>query len=241
MGYEHCCLSFLPSSSKVILQAAPGCSTFTTCNPIVPHIMKVIIVGAGISGLTTYLYLRKLLPNPSTHNIKIYESHVPRTSSTRLSTTTSTFGELSTSTVIVGGGLGVAPNGLRVLRDLDPEIRDAVVAQGFVCEKFVFRSARGFRLGWSPTAWKQDPTESCVATSRHGLWQCLMKQVGEGVVQYRRVRIAFLGERGRPVVRLGDGAEEEADLVVGADGVRSVVKRGMFGVYDEGKYKIHYE
>jgi glycine/D-amino acid oxidase-like deaminating enzyme len=40
--------------------------------------MRIVIVGGGIAGLSTYLHLRKHLPNASEHTITIYESHRSR-------------------------------------------------------------------------------------------------------------------------------------------------------------------
>lgn len=81
--------------------------------------MKIIIVGAGISGLSTYLHLRKHLPNPDSHTITIYESHqarskLPSANSTASEHANLNLDTLSESTAIVGGGLGISPNGMRV-------------------------------------------------------------------------------------------------------------------------------
>lgn len=221
-----------------------------------PSTMKIIIVGAGIAGLTTYLHLRKLLPH--THTIRIYESHQPRsklslsaqlrtTDSSRSPAKTHNLDILSESTAIVGGGLGVSPNGMRVLRDLDIELHDAVVAQGFPVDNFVFKGANGWTLGVAKTSDKlvrgDGEEEVCVASSRHGLWEAIMKSVGEGVVRYRKVAsIERNTDGGKTVVTLvdEDGNEEtdEADLLIGADGVKSVVRTVLFG--DDAKFKPTY-
>lgn len=201
--------------------------------------MKIIIVGGGIAGLSTYLHLRKHLS--WTHTIAIYESHRPRTilpSASNAPPDNLDLEALSESTAIVGGGLGISPNGMRVLRELDLSLHDAVAAQGFPVDDFVFKGANGWTLGVSKTGdgkvrAEGEAQEVCVASSRQGLWEVLMRSVGEGVVQYRKV----LGvERhiasGKVAVRLGgdEGSEEsdEADLVIGADGVKSVVRGAVF-------------
>ncbi|KAL8353052.1 hypothetical protein RB601_003081 [Gaeumannomyces tritici] len=188
--------------------------------------MKVIIVGAGISGLATYLYLKKNLPDPpapaTPHSIRIYESHRPRTGlglAAGQDHALESFEALSASTAIVGGGLAVAPNGMRVLRDLDPEIHRAVTEQGFPCENFIFMGQNGWTLGTQATSdrggFEGPPpsgrAEVCVSSTRHGLWACLMAAVPEDAVQYKR----------------------ECDLVIGADGVKSIVRKTLFGEDDE--------
>jgi 2-polyprenyl-6-methoxyphenol hydroxylase-like FAD-dependent oxidoreductase len=48
-------------------------------------------------------------------------------------------------------------------------------------------------------------------------------------------------ESDRSIVRFADGAIKIADLVIGADGVRSIVKRAVFGREDETNYAPVYE
>ena len=219
-----------------------------------PTKMKIIIIGAGISGLSTYLHLRKHL-SASHHTITIYESHppVPKPSSSsqttphRPSPTALNLETLSASTTLVGGGLGISPNGMRVLRDLDPELRSAVRAQGFPAEHFVFRGANGWVLGTQKTSdatvrkpGEGEEEEVCVSSSRHGLWETLLRAVGEGVVQYKKV-LGLVRDEAQKKVLLKlvdrDGVEsgDVADLVVGADGIRSVVRGALFGNGDKFK------
>ncbi len=101
------------------------------------------------------------------------------------------------------------------------------------------------KIATAPLLWilrsrKAEPQHT-LYISRHGLWLSLKEAVGEGKILYRKVVEVDLSGGPKPVVRFEDGGEEEADLVVGADGVRSVVKKGVFGAEDEGVYAPHYE
>lgn len=80
--------------------------------------MKIVIIGAGISGCAAYLQLRKHLPKSSPgvgHEFTIYEEY-----NTDIDTSDDRpEGPTHSSTLIVRGGLGVGPNGLNVLKRLD--------------------------------------------------------------------------------------------------------------------------
>jgi 2-polyprenyl-6-methoxyphenol hydroxylase-like FAD-dependent oxidoreductase len=204
--------------------------------------MKIIIVGAGISGLATYLFLKKNLPaSAGPYDITIYESHRPRKANEALAADLN-FEELSSSTLLVGGGLAVGANGMRVVRDLDPELHDKLKAQGFLVENFVFKAARGWRLSSVPTGDQREVQEWPVASSRHGVWKTFKEAVPQDRVVYRKVVEVFVSESGKPAVKFADGDQvEEADLVIGADGVRSVVKRGLFKDENETQFAPVYE
>ena len=206
--------------------------------------MRIIIVGAGIAGISTYLLLKKhLLDDPSSNlndhiSITIYESHHSRIGNADKKNGSNSFEELSSSTALVGGGISIGPNGMRILRDLDEKLHDEISKRGFVTEHAVFQSARGWKLGKIRWGDMRDPEEFSVSIARHRLWECLKDAVGEGVIQYRRVAGVKTGKGGKHIVTFADGsADEEVELVIGADGVKSTVRKAIFG----DKYPPFYE
>ena len=196
--------------------------------------MKVIIVGGGIAGLSTYLFLRKNLPADATeHEIYIYERHA-----------LSIFGTVSiTGTAsLIGAGLGIAPNGMRELKNLDPEVHAEVLAKGYPVSRFQMNSAQTWVLGAFPAGDVERWGETMVMIGRQAVWEALRGRVPEGVLREGEVKNVRPREGdGRVAVVFKDGREEEADLVVGADGVRSVVRGEVVGEAEEFKATYEYD
>lgn len=204
--------------------------------------MKIIIVGAGVSGLSTYLQFCKVLPAFDSHTVLVYESHKASRTATSGSAHPSLSKEedLTDSTVVVGNTIGLAPNGVRLLKYIDTGLYEKFKAQGYTSQAYTFKTARGHTLGVTSTGDKGSPEEFTISCPRYGLWECLHEVVGEDKIQHRKV-IAVELDGEKPLVKFADGGQEDADLVIGADGVRSVVKRGIFGAENEHAYAPHYE
>ncbi|KAH8429372.1 FAD-dependent oxidoreductase [Aspergillus melleus] len=234
--------------------------------------MKIAIIGGGISGCTTYLSLKKHLPAACIHSITIYEAYSTPHSPDPPSTTNSNDAEntTATKTPIIGGGLGLAPNGLRVLSRLDPSqslIQD-IVRSGYAISTMSLKTKSGRVLadldsnsdaGPIPEVFlsQSDSHEeshdgsigmkmNMIASSRHGLWGCLRDRVPDEDVVTKRVEDVIPRPDGLNIFQFEDGGEVEVDLVIGADGLRSVTRRGMFRTFTEDgeeryEYGPHYE
>ncbi|KAL1967008.1 hypothetical protein VTN77DRAFT_3532 [Rasamsonia byssochlamydoides] len=213
--------------------------------------MKIVIIGAGISGCTAYLALKKHLPRPSPpaedHSYTIYEAH-----NTDKDTTCSdrSFADGHSSTLVVGGGLGIGPNGLNVLRRLDEELLRDVVRGGYATAHHYMKNKHGrvlVRMN-SQAAQKsrtngdkKAPLMNLVACSRHSLWRSLRTRIPDEIIVNKRVSEVVANPDGRNLVRFADGSPPiEADLVIGADGVKSTVKRALFPEMTN-PYPHHYE
>ncbi|KAL1845138.1 hypothetical protein VTK73DRAFT_1055 [Phialemonium thermophilum] len=210
--------------------------------------MKIIIVGAGVAGLSTYLQLRKLLPSFDSHTVVIYDSHKPpsrrtvsQSSASPLEASPSGPHVLTDAAAVVGNSIALAPRSVHLLGRIDSTLHDLFTARGYANEHFTFKTARGRVLAVTSTADARFPGERTISCPRHVLWECLHEVVGEDRVQHRQVASVDL-DGPRPVVRFAEGGgQEEADLVIGADGVRSVVKRALFGEDDETRYAPRFE
>ena len=81
--------------------------------------------------------------------------------------------------------------------------------------------------------WKDSPI-STIMISRQAFWSILLKYVvakdGKEVIQQKKVTELFIpveSSEEKTIIKFADGSEEAADLVIGADGLRSVVRKAM--------------
>lgn len=188
--------------------------------------MKIVIIGAGISGCAAYLSLKKHLPRPEDHSYTIYESH-----DTSKDTTSDdrSYADGHSSTLVVGGGLGVGPNGLNVLRRLDEDLLRDVVRGGYAVSHSYMKNKHGRVLVRMAAQKKSTRTMNLVACSRHSLWRSLRTRIPDEIIVNKRVSEVVANPDGRNLVHFTDGSPPvEADLVIGADGLKSTVKRALF-------------
>ena len=212
--------------------------------------MKIVIVGAGIGGLSTFLFLKKLINESHPHggalDISIYEKYGANLHDGKKPTDSRQTGGAAAAPALpaatVGGVLGVSPNGMHVLRDLDEDLYDDIVSAGNAVRTYSMRNALGWELAKFPATDAGHPPMPTVVVRRHELWKAFRTRVPDAsIIQADVTRV--ISEQGRkPRVLLSGGlADVEADLVIGADGVRSVVRRIVADDPDGVKYPATYE
>ena len=142
-----------------------------------------------------------------------------------------------------GGVLGISPNGVRVLQQLDQELFEIIVNQGYPVSRFQFRNSHGSQLAEFPTTSFADPPLHTVLISRQNIWDTLRDRIPDSAVSCKNVSSVAVGtSTQRPRVQFADGSPDEAaDLIIGADGVRSVVKRAVNGDGKTDPYPAVYE
>ena len=211
--------------------------------------MKVAILGGGISGLSSYILLKSHLPAPPPpsppHSVTILEAYDtprrfadkggPQSAGADNAVNADNADDASTpAPTNVGGGFGIAANGMAVLRRMGADLHARVAAAGFPTERIQMTTAGAWSLGAIETT---HGAERMVALSWKALWDELRAEVEDGDFVQATVNEIREAEGGGGVtVVFGDGREEEFDLVVGADGVRSVARKAVLGVDGDPYY-----
>ena len=159
----------------------------------------ILVIGGGIAGCATALFLAKAGFRP-----RVFEAYPDIRG--------------------IGGGLQIAPNGLAVLDAL--ELAETLGARGSPCERAEFRDSRGRLLGAManrPAAGGRPP----VMMARASLQEVLHDQtLAAGIPVVHGKRLAGYEETGDAVIaRFEDGTTARGDLLVGADGLHSRVRR----------------
>ena len=165
--------------------------------------MKVIIVGAGLGGLT----LGNLL-HASNKNIhfQIYERDADSSSRSQ------------------GYSISMKePGGLVPLRRLG--LYEDTLKFSSVIEKFSFITPAGKPL---LTLQENPGSPQTLRVPRHELRSLLLRNI-EKQVAFDVPCLGFTERDGKPVVSLADGREESADLLVACDGVNSAIRQQMIG------------
>ncbi|KAF3918961.1 hypothetical protein ABW20_dc0108075 [Dactylellina cionopaga] len=176
--------------------------------------MKIVIVGAGISGLTAYHFLHRFLtPIIPDLEIHLYESY-------------------KTASTGVGGTLGLAPNGLYTIKLISAEAHAQILASGFPCAKFEFRNSKGKVLGLMPSGSpdRYPGTGGEIMHSRAAIYGEILKvlETQGAQVHFGKTVISVLPKEGGVELAFADGETIMADLVIGADGIKSTVRKAAF-------------
>jgi 2-polyprenyl-6-methoxyphenol hydroxylase-like FAD-dependent oxidoreductase len=139
--------------------------------------------------------------------------------------------EVRSEPTTLGGAVGIPPNGLRLLDRLG--VYDALCARGYGGRLLTVHSARGGVLGvkdW--VGWARERIGyGYLRIKRVDLVDVLLEAVQkEGIEVRYGVKVVGIEEGGQgqgegAVVRFEGGREEKADVVLGCDGIHSVVRR----------------
>lgn len=168
---------------------------------------RVVIAGAGIGGLTTAVALRRA----GIETVVLERRREP-------------------GLLLTGGGFMLWHNAFLALRHLG--LDEKVAGAGLEIVRHDFLTDRGGTLAVWPVGEAAERIGApAVALRRSALNEVLMADVGDRV----RLGVAVVGyeqDDDGVTVRLSDGSTERADLLVGADGLRSTVRSVLHRGHD---------
>ena len=167
--------------------------------------MRVIVIGAGIAGLTTAIALGRRGVRCA---VVERAALLPGT----------------------GGGLQLSPNATTILRDLGVEVAGAIEPVA----RELRRWRDGRLLGQVELGAAEQRYGAPYYTLRRGalcreLYETAVRIHGPGTVRLGRACTGITEDPDGVVVELDDGRRLRADAVVGADGLGSVVRRRLSG------------
>ncbi|KAI1741288.1 putative salicylate hydroxylase [Xylaria scruposa] len=171
--------------------------------------LRVIIIGAGVGGLTSAIALRKI-----GHSVTIFDK--------------------STFTSELGAALTISPNGARVLVSLGFSFEKAEA-----CPMPVFESVDGYTLERLVSVNLEDAAErygvgymSVHRVDLHNELLRLASEHGQCRIDIRlgiAAEVVSIADRDVLAVRISSGEILEADLIIGADGIHSMTRNVVLG------------
>ncbi|KAK4504148.1 hypothetical protein PRZ48_005064 [Zasmidium cellare] len=197
--------------------------------------MKIAIIGAGISGLSQYLFFRKLGLTDD-QSVVLYEACQIRPERSTDESNIETY-----NASVIGASIGLSSTGLKVLKRLDPDLYDEILQSGHVITSWKLSSARGWTLAEVPAGGEDEMT---VMIGRDAFRRILRKRVPEEVTRQSKVfEVELTGDAYSAELVFEDLSKEWFDLIVFADGIWLVGRRAIFGGQgkDEHEYSPHYE
>jgi 2-polyprenyl-6-methoxyphenol hydroxylase-like FAD-dependent oxidoreductase len=163
----------------------------------------ILIAGAGIGGLTLACALRR-----AGHTVSVFE----RAEALRP----------------VGAGITIQMNAMAALRGIG--LGEAVAEAGARIQRGAVLDASGRVLSLMRVdQLGTELGEPMVCLLRGRLQAVLLAHAGEEQVHTGRAVTGFQDDGRRVTVTLSDGSSETGDVLVGADGLRSVVRRELLG------------
>lgn len=172
-----------------------------------------IIVGSGISGPSLALFLKR-----AGYGVRLMESY-------------------SRPAEDIGGALQIAPNGMKVIRELG--LTSEMLRIGTVSDELIFRNHAGRVLAMIPNGSVTQFGEPAIVVSRARFHLLLLEAAEkEGIpTEYgKKFSHAEFPLDGGVIAKFEDGSIAEGDFLIGADGNHSKVRSFLFPNFPKPEY-----
>jgi 2-polyprenyl-6-methoxyphenol hydroxylase-like FAD-dependent oxidoreductase len=156
-----------------------------------------LIIGGGIAGASMALFLKRI-----GWEATIFEAYPQRSD--------------------IGGGLQIAPNGMRVLKALG--IANQIIKKGTIPTETRFQNQQGRVLARINKEMKEKYGQPSINILRSALHISLVEEVQkQGIeIQYKKRLVDLANRENEQVVAyFEDGSEARGDILIGADGLHS--------------------
>ncbi|HTJ67693.1 MAG TPA: NAD(P)/FAD-dependent oxidoreductase [Actinospica sp.] len=155
-----------------------------------------LVIGGGIAGPVAALALRKVGIEAT-----VYEAYPPESNG-------------------IGGGLGLASNGLAALELVDAADAVRAIATSFPT---MYMSINGKRAGVAATLNGEEPLQLVTRGDLHKALHDVADAAGIEFVYGKRL-VSADEQPGGITARFADGTSASADILIGADGIKSTVR-----------------
>ncbi|MCW5317271.1 NAD(P)-binding protein [Nostoc sp. KVJ3] len=172
-----------------------------------PIVDKVAIVGAGPGGLAAAIALRS-----QGIDVQVYEK--------------------AQEFRPAGTGLGLAPNGLSSLDAIAPGIVETLKASGCEVHQTVLKNIQGGTIRTNQTKYLEKYGQPLLTIWWYRLQQVLASRLPSDIIHLNHRCIGFEQDENGVEIHFDGEKSVYADLLIGADGVNSVIRETLFG---EGK------
>jgi 2-polyprenyl-6-methoxyphenol hydroxylase-like FAD-dependent oxidoreductase len=165
--------------------------------------MRVGVVGAGIGGLTTAIALRAR----GIEAVVFEQAEEPRA---------------------VGAGLHLWSNAVRALREIGAweQIEPLTVS---VEREQILTSGGRLMAEWDVASASLEIGAPSIGMNRPDLLGALLRLAGRDVLRLGRRALGFVDDGRGVTLRFEDGSEERVDVVVGSDGIHSLIRTQLHG------------
>ncbi|MEH2069617.1 MAG: NAD(P)/FAD-dependent oxidoreductase [Nostoc sp.] len=167
-------------------------------------VKKVAIVGAGPGGLATAIALKS-----QGIDVQVYE----RAQQFRPA----------------GTGLGLAPNGLNALNAIAPGIVETLKSSGCEVNHTVLKNIQGETIRTNQTKYLEQYGQPLLTVWWYRLQQVLASRLPSEIIHLNHRCIGFHQDENGVEVYFDGQKPVHADLLIGADGVNSVIRETLFG------------